>query len=132
MPQRMPSRKRCSVPWLIIAFLAAMIVVVFVLSLFMPAHGRDLDGAHAAAPLHDWFSNLRNGKGALCCEEADGHRLEDIDWRGEADGTYSVRVNEEWVKLQPEQVVKEPNRLGSAVIWIWQGHITCFMPGAGT
>ncbi len=117
--------------WLV-ALGCVLIILLFVLSLFVSmAHARD-DGSHADAPLHDWFTHLQNGQGMLCCEEADGHRLEDVDWRGEADGTYSVRVDGQWIKLAPEQIVKEPNRLGSAVVWIWQGRITCFMPGAGT
>lgn len=131
--RKMPPRRNPHAGvWLIIAFCAAMILVMFVLSLLWPVHARDLDGAHASAPLHEWFKNLKNGNGGLCCEEADGHRLEDVDWRGETDGSYSVRIDGQWIKLQDWQIVHEPNRLGSAVVWIFLGKVTCFMPGAGT
>lgn len=124
--------KRSGVPWLIVTFCALMILVMFVLSLFVPVHGRDLDGHYAASPLGDWIKGLRSPAGGLCCEEADGHRIDDVDWRGEADGSYSVRIEGAWVKLNADQVVREPNRLGSAMVWIWQNRITCFLPGAGT
>jgi hypothetical protein len=107
--------------------LAALLTAAF----FAPAFSRDLDGRYANSPNHDWISHLKNQNGMLCCEEAEGHRLEDVDWRGEADGTYSVRLNGEWVKISKEQIVTEPNRIGSAMVWVWQNQITCFIPGAG-
>lgn len=115
--------------YLVLAFLFGA-VILFLVAFGVPAQGRDLSGQYAESPLHDWFSHLKNANGGLCCDFSDGHRIEDVDWKGEADGTYSVRVNGEWVKLTKEQVVNEPNRLGQAVVWIWMGKITCFMPGA--
>jgi hypothetical protein len=61
---------------------------------------------------------------------ADGHRLDDVDWRSDGD-SYSVRIDGQWVKIDPDRVLSEPNVVGPAMVWIWRGTITCFIPGAG-
>lgn len=89
-------------------------------------------GRYAASSNSDWIRGLKNKSGMLCCDVADGRRLEDIDWRGEGDGTYSVRIDGTWIKLSADQILTEPNRMGVAMVWIFQGKITCFIPGSGT
>jgi hypothetical protein len=109
------------------------LAIIFVLS--MPAHGRDLDGRYAASPLKDWFNNLKPGSGALCCSDADGTALSDVDWETK-DGRYRVRVDGEWVDVPDDAVITEPNRAGRTMVWPIRGYggltIRCFMPGSMT
>jgi hypothetical protein len=44
------------------------------------AHARDLDGRYAQSPLKTWFDKLRSSGGSLCCSDADGTALSDVDW----------------------------------------------------
>lgn len=113
-------------------WIACAVVVVFCLLFAGNAGARDLDGKYANSPLHDWVSNLKNPAGGLCCDMADGHRLEDVDWKGEPDGTYSVRIDGKWVKLDKDQIITEPNKMGTAMVWIYMGRITCFIAGSGS
>jgi hypothetical protein len=78
-----------------------------------------------------WFKSLTNIKGEVCCDVADGHRIEDPDWKVESAG-YAVRVSRTWSPVDPAQVVKGTNRLGYAIVWLWpvgSSKIRCFMPG---
>lgn len=82
-----------------------------------------------------WFQGLRNAQGAICCDTGDGHRVEDPNWRIEADGTYSVLLDGHWQPVPPEMEVKAQNRIGYAVAWMWPPYapvLRCFMPGASS
>lgn len=99
------------------------------------AHGRDLDGRYANSPLKSWFESLRSEKGP-CCSFADGFSIADVDWDMQ-EGSYRVRLDQQWFVVPDEALVAEPNRLGRAVVWPYkdaQGatQIRCFLPGAGT
>lgn len=118
------------------------------------AHSRDLDGSYAASnpDLHAWFNQLRSDKG-LCCDFAEGVKVEDVDWNTNGN-TYTVRLPDQWtedtgkpipvpgspthwVTVPDEAVVHDPNRFGPAVVWpiIVSGSVIgvrCFLPGAGT
>ncbi len=103
--------------------------------------------AEGKAPPAEWWNSLHaQGAAHGCCSDADGTRLDDVDWdtaRDEATGEmhYRVRVLGAWRDVPPEAVVIEPNRYGPAVVWpvySWDangnkefGFIRCFMPGAG-
>lgn len=76
-----------------------------------------------------WFDGLQNQRLVPCCSTADGTRVEDADWRRDADGDYSVRLNGEWIAVPPDALVTVPNRVGYAVVWLWQGRVQCFMRG---
>lgn len=111
-----------------IGFVAA----VFFLTLHF-AHGRDLDGRYAGSPLKGWFDNLKSGGGALCCSDADGTALSDVDWETK-DGRYRVRIDGEWIDVPGDAVINEPNRAGHTMVWPYRGYlgltIRCFMPGS--
>lgn len=94
------------------------------------AYPRDLNGRYANDPNKAWFSNLKNGNGTACCDNADGKRIEAPDWRQNEDGTYSVRLQGDWKQLDPLLVLKDHNRVGFAVLWQYNGQVTCFMPGS--
>ena len=114
---------------------------VFVSVIALPVFGRDLDGRHAASPLHDWFEHLASGKG-LCCSFADGYVVQDADWETN-DRHYRVhapRVANSndgiWVDVPDDAVITEPNRAGRTMVWpFYSGQgvsIRCFMPGSMT
>jgi hypothetical protein len=101
-----------------------------------PSAARDLDGRYAAQnpELHAWFEHLRSGKGP-CCSDADGTALSDVDWDTH-DGHYRVRIDDQWIDVPDEAVIKEPNRIGRTMVWPIKGYlgtsIRCFMPGSMT
>lgn len=111
------------------------------LLLALPAGARDVGQFGAVdQATHEWFTGLTNQRGDICCDTADGHRLDDPDWRINPDGTYSVAVLGGWQKVPPDLVVRTPNRIGVAVVWIWPPDqfasaanpqkVRCFMAGA--
>jgi hypothetical protein len=105
---------------------------IIVLLLFTGwAVARD-DGRYAQSPLKNWFNSLRNQNGIPCCDTADGVRLEDPNWRINQDGSYSVRLNKDWIAIDPQLVIKQKNLAGYAIVWINAGRITCFLPGSST
>jgi len=93
------------------------------------ANARDLDGRYANAPHKAWVESLKNGQGVSCCDNSDGFKVEDPDWRNVGD-TFEVKIDGNWKQLEEHQIITEPNRIGYAMVWIWRGSITCFMPGA--
>ena len=97
------------------------------------ASARDL-GQYAGvdAETRAWFSSLRNQKGEVCCDVADGHQIEDPSWRITGEG-YAVKIDAlGWRPISPDSVVAGTNRMGYAIVWIWPVNsltIRCFMPG---
>jgi hypothetical protein len=86
--------------------------------------------------MREWFKGLHAQRtGIVCCDEADGWRVDDVDWESK-DGHYRVRLYGEWVPVPDETVVTEPNRFGPAVVWPYLDtdgttQVRCFLPGAG-
>ena len=92
------------------------------------------DGRYAQSPLHGWFDNLRAKGGALCCSDADGTAISDVDWETR-DGHYRVRIDGAWYDVPDEAVVIVPNRVGKTMVWPYITDskvvfIRCFMPGS--
>jgi hypothetical protein len=93
---------------------------------------------HAHDPSHPelkaWFESLKSGKG-LCCSDADGTAVSDVDWQS-SNGHYRVRLDGEWIDVPDEAVISEPNRVGRTMVWPLRGYlgtaIRCFMPGSMT
>ena len=117
----------------------AIFLVASLVALSLPALGRDLDGRYAASPLKPWFDHLSSGKG-LCCSDADGTALSDIDWETH-EGRYRVRIEGQWIDVPDEAVITEPNRAGRTMVWpiyyrsegaAVRIEIRCFMPGSMT
>lgn len=109
-------------------------LVVWLFWLFSPAHARDLDGRYANSKLKPWFDQLKSGKG-LCCSDADGTALSDVDWQSKG-GNYRVWLDGEWHDVPEDAVITEPNRAGRTMVWPQRGYsglrIVCFMPGPMT
>lgn len=76
-----------------------------------------------------WFKSLRSVGGMGCCDGTDAQRVDDLDWKTEDNGEYSVRIKGEWFHITKDQIVTVPNKVGYAIVWIWQNKITCFMAG---
>lgn len=84
-------------------------------------------------PNGDWFKGLRNTNKLPCCDVVDGQRLEDADWRTTDNGEYQVKIKGEWITVPEEAVLNPKNRpIDYAVVWIYQGKITCFLVGSGS
>jgi hypothetical protein len=123
-------------------------VIVF-LSM-MPAWATDPGGKYAQADpkMHEWFENLRSGKGP-CCSDADGFVVQDVDWVSVNDPSkpnvhFRVRIPNrqkvgdpmEWFDVPDEAVLTQPNLYGKTMVWPMFGYagviIRCFILGAGT
>jgi hypothetical protein len=107
-------------------------VVLFALAILtLHASARDLDGRYANSPLKPWFETLASKRG-LCCSDADGTALSDVDWESRQGG-YRVRLDGAWHDVPEDAVITEPNRAGRTMVWPARGSlgmtIRCFMPG---
>ena len=86
--------------------------------------------------LNGWFDKLASGRG-LCCSDADGTALSDVDWESKH-GHYRVRLGGEWIDVPDDALVTVPNRAGRTMVWpmpMIEGdtiRIRCFMPGSMT
>jgi hypothetical protein len=116
----------------------ALVVAVLLIAGIGIALAHD-DGRYAASPLKPWFDHLASGKG-LCCSDADGTALSDVDWESR-DGHYRVRIPDNsgklgWFDVPDEAVITEPNRAGKTMVWPIRGYIgvdiRCFMSGSMT
>src|SRR5947207_6950424 len=89
----------------ILTFILGMLVAGFVGAV----QARD-DGRYSQSPLKPWFDSLKSGKGP-CCSDADGFAVSDPDWESR-NGHYVVRIDNEWIDVPDDAVIKEPNRVG--------------------
>jgi hypothetical protein len=111
-----------------------MRLLIVLLLLTTPALARDPDGKYAQAnpSLHQWFKSLHNDLDVYCCAEADGHELNDDDWRHVGDHI-DVFVEGVWMTVPITKVLKEPNRAGKPIVWYTYMNgipeIKCFIPG---
>lgn len=100
----------------------------------LTAQARD-DGRYANSPLKGWFESLRSKGGGLCCADADGTVLADVDW-DTRNGHYRVRLLGNWIEVPDNTVITEPNRAGRTMVWPYyvkgRPMIRCFMPGTMT
>ena len=102
----------------------------------MPTAAHNTDGRwnYLAADMREWFKGLHAPRtGTPCCDEADGWRVDDVDWELK-DGHYRVRVYGKWIPVPDDTVITEPNRFGPAVVWPYVDltettQIRCFLPG---
>ncbi|MBV8397669.1 MAG: hypothetical protein JOZ58_23665 [Acetobacteraceae bacterium] len=80
-----------------------------------------------------WFQSLRNG-GADCCNMHDCHRTDAVQISKE--GHYLVKLRDQWVFVEQENVLHIPNPTGMAVECHTTDkrgfdvpYIRCFIPG---
>jgi len=112
-------------------WLGIMVVVVAYAAMTSLAQARD-DGRYEQSPNREWFRSLTNQYGIVCCDEADGMRVDAPDW--EFDGqSYRVRIEGSWMPVPATAIVRQSNKMSYAVVWLWkdQDHfrVGCFMAG---
>jgi hypothetical protein len=70
-----------------------------------------------------------------CCQKSEAKALDDSDWDTK-DSHYRARLNGDWYDVPDNAVVKEPNLVGQALVWVYAygGALTirCFLPGTMT
>jgi hypothetical protein len=109
---------------------ATGLMICSAVAIAAPPPGTDLD-----SPLHAWFERQRATNGALCCSVADGHILNDDEWRATGNA-YEVRIARRWYPV-PDGALRDVsgglNPTQHAVVWysMWGTdlHIYCFAPG---
>jgi hypothetical protein len=82
-----------------------------------------------------WIESLRDANGVPCCATADGYRPEEVEW-DMAGNSYRVKVDNTWIVMPDSAVIKGPNQIGYAIVWLYgsldyDGHriVRCFLPG---
>ena len=109
------------------------------LSLLLSAAGSQArdngQDTHVSPDVKDWIEGLRDHLGVSCCATADGLRPQEVEWDIAAK-RYRVKIEGAWLTVPDGSVIKEPNRLGYAVVWIHEEpdgiSIRCFLPGSAT
>src|ERR1700737_3345072 len=114
--------------------LAGIIISLAMLIVASETRGRG-QCAKSTPEMKAWFESLKSGKGFLCCSDADGTAVSDVDWESK-DSHYRVRLDGEWIDVPEDAVITEPNRVGRTMVWPLRGYlgvsIRCFMPGSMT
>jgi len=103
----------------------------YFIPLLLVATGSLADTAveHSTRPEHEWFAQQYSTNGASCCGLADGHILEDEEWKNLGDH-YEVKIHGKWFVIDPRQMrdVKPdnsgseplrgvPSPVGKATVW---------------
>ena len=95
----------------------------------------DLDKTdHNSPEVSAWVTSLKNGPGVACCATADGWKPQRVEWDTTTKG-YRVLIEDHWVDVPDETVIKGPNKLGHAEVWYYHVNglpaVRCFLPGEG-
>jgi hypothetical protein len=121
----MPSKALLAIAECFVGVLAGTIVVFGLSVLSQQAWAHD--------PRHpewnSWLMSQQNQSNAACCDGNDTFVLGDNEWRTN-DGHYEVFHDGAW-RAVPEWALTKSheNITGSALLWIWRGHVQCFKPG---
>ena len=95
--------------------IAVCLIALTACAVAVPTVAQNTNGRwnYLAADMREWFKGLHAQRnGIVCCDEADGWRVDDVDWESK-DGHYRVRLYGEWVPVPDETVVTEPKSLRS-------------------
>jgi hypothetical protein len=77
----------------------------------------------------EWLMSQKNQYNGECCTGQDVTVLEDKEWAMKKDH-YEVLVGRNWVPVPSWAItMRHDNITGSALLWVWQGHVQCFKPG---
>jgi hypothetical protein len=113
--------------------LVIVAIVVFVLVVQANAHDP------ARPDLDDWYRSLQSSS-VHCCDKSEAKQLDGSDWDMK-DGHYRVRVDGNWINVLDSALVKGPNLVGPALVWVRYYNpmggkktalVRCFMPGTMT
>lgn len=93
---------------------------IALLLLLLSATAQAAPPPNADPVLHEWFEHQYSIGKSFCCNEADGHILNETEWRTNGKG-YDVNINGKWYAIPPEAMVDVrrggPNPTGHAVVW---------------
>ncbi len=112
-------------------------VVLFILGFSAVSQARDYGQYENVRPeIKTWIENLRDASGLSCCATADGYRPDAVEW-DRTGNHYRVKVENSWIVVPDSAVIKGPNRIGYAIVWLYSGAeewdgsriIRCFLPG---
>lgn len=86
--------------------------------------------------IHDWFEHqTSHGGNRLCCSIADGHVLNEEQWRVRGN-VYQVYIEGAWHDVPKDAMIdpgKGANPLGKPIVWYGytggEPRIDCFAPG---
>jgi hypothetical protein len=123
--------------------ICAAFVLAGTLSVAAVSHARDRGQyTQVSRDIKAWIERLTDRDGTSCCETADGVRPKEVEW--DISGNhYRVKVDGKWLIVPDSAVIKGPNRLGHAVVWLYYNYeleadesestqIRCFLPGPGS
>jgi hypothetical protein len=114
-------------------YLILVVMLIFFTIMYVSmAFAHDSSGrVHTTPELNDWFNGLSSSKGH-CCSNNDGTSIDDDSWESK-DGHYIVRINNKWVEVPDEAVLRIPNKAGRTMVWFTERDsliiIRCFIPG---
>jgi hypothetical protein len=86
--------------------------------------------SHVSRDIKAWVEKLTDRAGVNCCSTADGVRP--------SRNHYRVKVGGKWLIVPDSAVIRGPNRLGHAVVWLYyefeiaeytDAYVRCFLPG---
>jgi hypothetical protein len=112
-------------------------ILLFLLTFSAASHARDYGQDNTVPPeVKTWIESLKNRFGYSCCATADGYRPEAVDW-DMTDNHYRVKIDNTWIVVPDTAVIKGPNRIGYAIVWLNSGSldsdgyrvVRCFLPG---
>ena len=96
------------------------------------------------SPNKAWFENLqrpdnhlhpyRDPKSLYCCGEADVVRTKfKVEGNGGShpEDAWYAWLNETWVQIPPEKIVRDFSPTGEALLFVLAGTIQCFVPPKG-
>lgn len=110
----------------------ATIVVLGILTFAAVSHARNYGQYESASlAIRMWIEGLKDNLGVPCCATADG-AIPDV-WEMRH-SRYRVKIYGEWLLVPDSAVVKGPNHLGHAVVWVDSSEnfmqVRCFLPGS--
>ena len=111
-------------------------IIISLSMLIVASEARDRGQFAKSTPeMKAWFDSLKSSTGFLCCSDADGTAVSDVDWESK-DGHYRVRLDGQWIDVPEDALITVPNRAGRTMVWPMpqiEGDtikIRCFMPGS--
>jgi hypothetical protein len=90
--------------------------------------------------LDDWYRSLQSSGAGHCCDKSEARQLDGNDWDMK-DGHYRVLFEGNWLDVPDSALVKAPNLVGPALVWVYfyspmggktTALVRCFMPGTMT
>jgi hypothetical protein len=78
---------------------------------------------------NSWLMSQQNQNNGVCCDGNDTLVLGDNEWRT-ANDHYEVLYNGAWQEVPAWALTRSHDNItGSALLWVWHGHVRCFKPG---